>query len=252
MSTNFVKGVAGYVVMTVGQPLYRTLADTLRSAIVQGRYSQGALLPTELELCEAHNVSRHTARDALRLLCDEGLIARKRGAGTRVIATQPTGPFSQEWGDIAAILQYARDTKLVLSHYGPAGAQEVEEMGLDRHLAWMMIRGVRQRLDGGPTLALTTICVRANLMPTRAIVENWPHALGEYITQNNGVRAVRIDQDITAVRLDKTTAKALGERAGDPALRTLRRYQDEQGDVFLASISVHPGDRFAYRMAVER
>jgi GntR family transcriptional regulator len=238
--------------MSAVQPLYRILADTLRSAIIEGRYPKGTLLPTELELCVAHNVSRHTARDALRLLCDEGLIARKRGAGTRVIATQPTGPFSQEWGDIAAILQYARDTKLVLSHYGAAAIQDEQDMGLDQRYSWMMIRGVRQRLDGGPALALTTICVRADLMPTRAIVENWPHALGEYIAQNNGVRAVRIDQEISAVRLDKSTAKALGEHVGDPALRTLRRYQDERGDIFLASISIHPGDRFAYRMAVER
>jgi hypothetical protein len=32
----------------------------------------------------------------------------------------------------------------------------------------------------------------------------------------------------------------------------LRRYLDANGDTFLASISIHPGDRFAYRMSAER
>ena len=64
--------------MSQAMPLYRHLAEALRTAIAEGVYQTGDLLPTELELCATHQVSRHTARDALRLLKDEGLIARKR------------------------------------------------------------------------------------------------------------------------------------------------------------------------------
>ncbi len=234
------------------QPLYRRLASALRTAIVAGQYQQGALLPTELELCTLHNVSRHTARDALRLLSDEGLIARKRGAGTSVISQTPTGPFSQEWGEIGDILQYARDTRLLISSYRPAAQLEVVEMGLDENLHWMAVKGVRQRIAGGLPLALTTICVRKDLMPARQIVESWPQALGEYIAIHNQIRAARIDQEISAMCLDRASAKTLGARTGDPALRTLRRYITDTSDVFLASISLHPSDRFSYKMSVER
>ena len=238
--------------MSRSLPLYRHLADTLRTAIGDGLYATGDLLPTELELCATHHVSRHTARDALRLLSDEGLIMRKRGAGTVVIASLPTGPFSQDWGEIGDILQYARDTRLIVHSYGPATAQEMAEMMLDKSVSWMMVKGVRQRLAGGPPLAMTTICVRADLMPSRDIIESWPQAIGEYIAIHRGVRATRIDQEISAIRLDKASAKALGERIGDPALRTSRRYLDASGAVFITSISTHPGDRFAYRMSAER
>jgi GntR family transcriptional regulator len=238
--------------MTRPITLYRALADNLRAAIVRGDYVTGAHLPTELELCALHNVSRHTARDALRLLSDEGLIARKRGAGTQVIATRPTGPFSQEWGEIGDILQYARDTRLIVESYGPPNPEDLRQMDLDRAGAWTCLKGLRQRIVGGPPLALTTICVRADLMPARAVLETWPLAIGEYIAIHNNVRAARINQDISAIRLDKHSAKTLGEHAGDPALRTLRRYLDANGDTFLASISIHPGDRFAYRMSAER
>jgi GntR family transcriptional regulator len=234
------------------RPIYRQLAETMRAAIVSGSYKQGDLLPIELELCATHNVSRHTARDALRLLSDEGLIARKRGAGTVVIATNAAGPFSQDWGEIGDILQYARDTRLIVESYGPALASHIAAMGLDAALAWAAVTGVRQRLEGGPPLALTTICVRADLMPARDVIESWPQAIGEYLAAHNGIRAARIDQEISAISLPREDAKKLGEHEGEPALRTLRRYLTSDGDAFLASVSIHPGDRFAYRMSAER
>ena len=233
-------------------PLYRHLAATLRTAIVGGALTTGDLLPTELELCATHNVSRHTARDALRLLSDEGLISRKRGAGTMVIATNPTGPFSQNWGEIGDILQYALDTRLIVGSYGPASSSDFSEMALDSNEAWMNVKGVRQRITGGPNLAITSICVRGDLMPSRNIVESWPQAIGEFVALHNGVRASQINQDISAILLDRHSAKALGERSGNPALRTLRRYYDAHGKVFIASISIHPGDRFAYHMSAKR
>jgi GntR family transcriptional regulator len=233
-------------------PLYRHLADSLRTAITEGRYAQGDLLPTEFELCATHQVSRHTARDALRLLSDEGLIARKRGAGTVVIANRAPSPFSQDWGEISDILQYARDTRLIVQSYGSASDADKVDMGLAETQSWMCVTGLRQRPTGGPPLALTTICVRADLMPVRDIVENWPQAIGEYIAAHNNVRAARIEQEISAIKLDKPNARILGEKTGDPALRTLRRYLDENDAIFIASISIHPGDRFAYRMAAER
>jgi GntR family transcriptional regulator len=238
--------------MSRSLPLYRHLAGRLRQSIADGTHAPGDLLPTELELCATHKVSRHTARDALRLLSDEGLIARKRGAGTIVIATRPTGPFSQDWGEISDILQYARDTRLIVRSFGPASGEDASSMGLEASVSWMMVKGARQRLAGGPPLALTTICVRSDLMPTRDVIEGWPQAIGEYIAINNGVRAARIDQEISAIRLDKLTARALGEHTGDPALRTLRRYLDASNNAFIASVSIHPGDRFAYRMSAER
>jgi GntR family transcriptional regulator len=238
--------------MTRTPSLYRQLSDKLRTAITDGTFIPGDLLPTELELCATHNVSRHTARDAMRLLSDEGLIVRKRGAGTVVIATRAAGPFSQDWGEIDDILQYARDTRLVVASYGPAKEADLIAMGLDRSSSWMAVTGVRWRLEGGPALAFTTICVRGDLMPARDIIDSWPQAIGEYIAAKNNVRAARIDQEISAIVLTKPEAKILGEHVGDPALRTLRRYLDDEGQAFLASISVHPGDRFAYKMSAKR
>ena len=233
-------------------PLYRRLAQDLRKAISQGHYPTGSLLPTEQDLCAQHKVSRHTARDALRILTDEGLIERRRGAGSVVIAAKPVGPFSQGWGEIGDILQYARDTRLVILTYGPATAEDVLAMGLDANQPWIGIKGLRMRAGSSKPLAHTSICVRKDLAPPHAALTDWPHAIAEYIARHNGVLAARIEQDISAVKLGRELAKALHEHAGEPALRTRRRYLDSEGVVFQASISVHPGEHFTYAMSVSR
>ena len=56
----------------------------LRQAITDGTFRPGSQLPTEAELCEMLGVSRTVVREALRVLEDEGLVARRHGVGTFV------------------------------------------------------------------------------------------------------------------------------------------------------------------------
>jgi GntR family transcriptional regulator len=66
----------------------KTLTDVaqqeLRQAITRGTYRPGSQLPTEAELCEMLSVSRTVVREALRVLEDDGLVARRHGVGTFV------------------------------------------------------------------------------------------------------------------------------------------------------------------------
>src|SRR5262245_51547167 len=56
----------------------------LRNAITGGTFRPGSQLPTEAELCEMLGVSRTVVREALRVLEDDGLVARRHGVGTFV------------------------------------------------------------------------------------------------------------------------------------------------------------------------
>jgi Transcriptional regulators len=66
----------------------KTLTDVaqqeLRQAITAGTFQPGSQLPTEAELCEILGVSRTVVREALRMLEDDGLVARRHGVGTFV------------------------------------------------------------------------------------------------------------------------------------------------------------------------
>ena len=56
----------------------------LRQAIAKGTFRPGSQLPTEAELCQMLGVSRTVVREALRVLEEDGLIARRHGVGTFV------------------------------------------------------------------------------------------------------------------------------------------------------------------------
>ncbi|WP_242061197.1 phosphonate metabolism transcriptional regulator PhnF [Nostoc linckia] len=67
-------------------PIYAQIADQLRQNIHQGVYQLGERLPTETKLAEQFAVNRHTIRQAIALLKDEGLLRVDRGRGTFVAA----------------------------------------------------------------------------------------------------------------------------------------------------------------------
>ncbi|MCL6633896.1 MAG: GntR family transcriptional regulator [Alicyclobacillus herbarius] len=72
------------------------VSDTIRQWIQDGRFQPGDQLPTEIELAEEFQVSRHTIRQAISSLTAAGLVTRVQGRGTFVAQphvsrdTQPT------------------------------------------------------------------------------------------------------------------------------------------------------------------
>lgn len=234
-------------------PRYLAVARDLKNAIQAGRHPVGSMLPTEVELCRTYDISRHTARDALRRLRDEGLIARRRGAGTTVIATGATPVFAQPLGGLDALLQYARDTRLELQGIAldTLGEEEAADLGRAAGETWLLLQGVRRATEG-PPLATTRVYVRADLATLGPEMLEWPRAFSELIEARTDVRVARVEQHITAVPLDADQAKKLRARTGQPALRTVRRYFDANDRLVLASDSIHPGDRFVYAQNYKR
>ena len=61
---------------------------TRRLRLISGKLiaagAPGDRLPSDAELCEQYGVSRMTARQAVQLVATDGLIDRRRGAGTFV------------------------------------------------------------------------------------------------------------------------------------------------------------------------
>ena len=62
--------------------LYLDVARKIKSEFSDGRFSLGALLPSENHFVEAFSVSRTTVRKALRNLEEQGFLERRQGQGT--------------------------------------------------------------------------------------------------------------------------------------------------------------------------
>jgi GntR family transcriptional regulator len=65
-------------------PVYRQLAAILRARIESGDLPPGRALPSEATLMQEHGIARETARKAVRVLADEGLVEVVQGRGAYV------------------------------------------------------------------------------------------------------------------------------------------------------------------------
>jgi DNA-binding GntR family transcriptional regulator len=66
------------------EPPYYQLANILRRQMATGIFRPGDRLPSEAQLCAQYEISPMTARRALTILLDEGLVTAARGRGTFV------------------------------------------------------------------------------------------------------------------------------------------------------------------------
>lgn len=239
----------------MAEPRYANLARDLQAAIIAGRHQPGSLLPGEHELAGIHGVSRFTIRAALDLLERDGLIERKRGAGTRVLAPRPPGGFGQSVHSIGALIMYARDTRRVV--------RSVAEIVVDTALAgllgvapgsrWLQLTSLR--ID--PASPDRPICwsesyVAASLAAVTEYLSDETTALCDLLASHCGVAVESIEQELQGVVVPAALADGLAAAPGAPALQITRRYRDASGSLFLVTIGVHPSDRFAYRMKLDR
>lgn len=234
------------------RPRYLTLAAALRRNIAKGRYAVGDQLPTELALCETHAVSRHTARAALKVLEDQGLIERRPGLGTHVISSGQAPTFTQPLGGLDALLQYAHEARLsILSgRTVSVNGQEGARIGAPRGSKWLRIDGVRRA--GRHAVAATSIYIAHEIGARLADFSATDRAVTEVVEAQYGVSVASIVQRISAELLSCEDAATLGEAAQGPSLRTVRRYFDASERLFVASDSRHPADRFSYEMTFQR
>ncbi|MFA1552016.1 GntR family transcriptional regulator [Actinomadura chokoriensis] len=69
------------------EPLYEQIAEVLAGRIADGTYPPRRRIPSEAAICEEFGVARPTARSAVRLLVERGLVQVVRGKGAYVVET---------------------------------------------------------------------------------------------------------------------------------------------------------------------
>lgn len=236
------------------KPRYSELSDELQAAIERGDYPVGSLLPTELELCERYQISRHTARAALARLTDAGLVSRRPGAGTRVIASRPAMRSEHEVDSLQLLLQYGNSTRLkVLSTRRQEATKAVaESLGLAPGEAYLHLTTVRTELPERDPIAVTEMLVPIHRdTPVDALLDRTTAARTiANLLQPDALSEV--EQVFEAASLQPRDAKLLHTEAGDPAMRAHRKYRDRKGRLLTLAVSLHPAGRFAYRVVLSR
>ena len=238
----------------VDTPLYVKIFSKLRDRISTGRYPIASLLPTEAELSLEFATSRHTVREALRRLIEQGFVRSRQGAGTIVISTESNAKFVQSFRSISDLFQNAVDTFFAV--------HSIEKVLLDRDVAgrldvaegqkWLRISGVRWTKPGG-----SPICHVDSFVPDEyaEIVATFPHQsrspFYSILEEKSGRTIDHVFQDIRAVVMPRDVANSFGLEEGTLALQLLRRYITRSGTL-IASFNWHRADQFTYQMQIDR
>lgn len=235
-------------------PLYQRLAERLRADIAAGLHPVDSVLPTESELCARHAVSRHTVREALRLLVDLGLIERRQGAGSRVVATAPPVAYVHTIRSLSELYSYTRDTTLEVaaSEMVVLDAAEAAALRLPAGSRWLRITGRRLTADRAETVCHVVIHAHARFAALLGDVGREASPVHALIEARSGERVAEAVQEVSAAPMPAAAARALGSRASAPALRIVRRYLDASGGPMLVAVNWHLAEGFTYTIRLRR
>jgi GntR family transcriptional regulator len=232
------------------------LARDLAQGIASGRFPVGSLLPTEMELCEQFGASRHTVRKALAELQDLGLVSRRKHVGTRVEATRPSAGFNESLASMEDLVQFGATHVRVVRKIDEVTADRAlaKELGCPVGSRWLRISSLR--LDSARSsepIGWTDVYVDAAYCELRTTVRKSPETLiSELIEKKYGRHIAEVRQTIEAVGVPAPLADELQAKPESPALKIVRRYLDQAGEMFEASVTIHPTKRFRVSMRLRR
>jgi GntR family transcriptional regulator len=198
-------------------PLYLQLARNLAGAIHGGAWQAGEALPSERVLSVSVGVSRITARRALSLLVEQGLIRRARGAGS-FITPRVADPLSRLVGFTAKMEQrgFQPDSVWLKRALRAASRDELTHLGLAPGALVARLERLR-RADG------IVMAVEHSTLPAAFVPD--PQALGASLyryLEARGAAVVRALQHFRAVNATREIAKWMGVAPGAALLLITR------------------------------
>lgn len=235
---------------------YVAIAEDLQGRIMGGQWEIGEFLASEPELASKYGVSRETLRAALRQLEEAGLIARRKGQGTRVVRLQPVQEFHTKLSSIEELAQYGRTAVRSIISTSQVTVDDglADELGVPAGTVRTLITSTRQDpADGGRPASLAQVYLDpADASLIQDELTGSDRLVADLVAERTGRQVNRVLQQIKATELDKETARVLGEMPGSVGLRLTRRYMDAEGRILAVAISTHPGARFVYESVLER
>lgn len=214
-------------------PAYRQIAQLLHRRVLSGAYADAARMPTEDELMEEFQVSRHTVRAALAKLVDDGLVERHAGRGTFV---REGGPDNAAWrirslDDILGQV-FPEPPQIVEVHERPAGydLKAAEALQLDLNDRMFCLLAVRT--SHGVPLSCSEIFLPDDI--GRVLQDDFATHVRSTpmiraIERECHVAATRAVQTATAIPAPEKIARLLDVEPGACILMLARTYYIEDG-----------------------
>ena len=201
-------------------PLYRQLALRLREGIDSGDIKVREKIPSENELAREYGIGRPTVRQATDLLVREGMLQRRRGAGTFVLPPARRIDLFSLAGTSAALKQLSLPIQIELL------SQQKKILGpkmLPLNLVGKPVYEVRRlsRIDSEPVL-LEILYLDASLFVGLENRDLENTSLSQIAREHYFLEATSAEQDFEIVETNRETAELLEIKTGSSVLKLCR------------------------------
>lgn len=225
---------------------YTIIANDMRKKILEGVYKANDQLPFEKDLCTHYDTSKMTVKKALDILVSEGLIIKRRGAGTFVkdlsVEDMKSLLISSQMIGTTAYYPDKKVTSQVLEFsIQPASQSIAEKLNISQDTFIYNIYRVRQ-IDGVPKV------IERTYMPVDVIpglrLEHVEESIYSYIIGDLGLKIHNAHRKISVRKATSEEENYLNIPSGDPVAITEQIGYLSTGVAFEYSITVHTQDSF--------
>ncbi len=225
-------------------PLYMQIKKRVREAITNRAFETDDAIPAERELATEMNVSRLTIRKAIDGLVAEGLLTRRRGAGT-FIANRVEKSFSKLSSFTEDMISRGLRPHSKWLSKSEGSVTPEEALSLSLSPGTLVYRFQRIRYANDLTMALEYSTIPSYCLKSLDAVQESLYAALEH----TGNRPVRALQRLRAVLFNSEQADILGINVRDAGLFIERRGFLADGRTAEFTQSYYRGD--AYDLVAE-
>ncbi len=225
-------------------PLYYQIQQHLLERIRSGGLKPGDAIPSEQEISERLRISRMTARQALRSLCDLGVTYSRQGKGTFVSAikleknSREVLSFSEEMQASGS-----RPRSKVLSfELAAADFEAAQALRIPASEKVFSLR--RVRLAGASPMGVEWSRLPARLCPDLLRNLDPGASLYQALCEHYGINIVAADEIVEAGQASAEEAKLLRLKAGSPIFLFTRTAYAQTGLPIEYVKSTYRADRF--------
>jgi len=228
------------------RPMYIEIAESILERIESGELSPGSRLSSERDLGRTLRVTRATARQALKVLEDRGLLYRRRGQGTYVADPK----IERQAGKLVPFTRgmqrrgYLTKTRLIKLERIPAESTLARELEIPVGASVFYIIRVRE-INHGPVL-LENLWVPAARFPQLERFDLSARSLYEVMETEYGVKVSRAKQSLEPVAATEYEASHLKVKPGTPLMLERRVAMDEGAQPVERARDLFRGDRFRF------
>lgn len=235
-------------------PLYLQVAGRLKGEIVGGTYPVGSHLPTESELGALFSVSRHTVREALRRLREEGLTASRQGAGTVVVPPRSEDSQVLHAMSINDLVAFAAETRFRIdsTRMIAMDGKLASRIGVPGGDKWLAVRGFRYAVGSGAPVCWSEYYINRDYAAVARLLQRHEGPIFSLIEDMFAIGIAEVQQEISAVTVPAAIAGGLKAKPRSVALEVRRTYRLDCGKVVQLTVNTHPATRFRQSMTMRR